>query len=159
MLTPFKSDFIDYVECDIPVKYVTKLNRVVVIRTTLHKFIESNGRDIFLTCISYHLTQIDVRLFSPQTYHQMHGGHSVVHRNPVIIHFPFHSIPIPVDLGGTNLSVVHNLFVTEHQKRVVGPKMLSSFAYSILSNLDIFGDLNTIQSLWDMDISSEQMKI
>ena len=51
-LTPFMSDFIDYVEFYIPVKDVTKVNRVIGIGTTLHKFIESNGRDIFLPCIS-----------------------------------------------------------------------------------------------------------
>ena len=37
--TPFRSDFIDYVKCDIPVKDVTKVNRVIVIKTNLHKFI------------------------------------------------------------------------------------------------------------------------
>ena len=42
-LTLFKSDFIDYVKCDIPVKYVNKVNRVIGIGKTLHKFIESNG--------------------------------------------------------------------------------------------------------------------
>ena len=88
-LTPFRSDFIDYVECDIPVKGVTKVNRAIVIVTTLHKFIESNGQDIFLPCTSYHLNQTDVHLFSPHTYHQMHGGHSVVHRNQVTMHLTF----------------------------------------------------------------------
>ena len=64
-LTPSRSDSIDYVKCDIPVRDVTKVNRVIGIGTTLHKFIDDNGQEIFLPCVSYHLTQTDVRLFSP----------------------------------------------------------------------------------------------
>ena len=110
-LTPFQSYFIDYLKCDIPVENVTdliKVNRVVGIRTTLCKLIETIGRDIFLPCIYYHLTQKDVNLFSPQTYHKIHVGNSVVHWNQVIMHFPFHRVHIPVDLGGEILPVVHN---------------------------------------------------
>ena len=159
-LTLFRSDLIDYVECDIPVRNVTKVNKVIGIGTTLHKFIERNGQYIFLPCISYHLTQTDVRLFSPQYYHQMHGCHSVVHGNQVTMHLPFHSIPILVDLGGgANLPVVYNSFVTEYQKSSIGPQMRSELAYSILSKLDIFGDLYNIQYIQGMDISSKQMKI
>ena len=55
-LTPFKIDLVNYVRCDIPVKYVTKVNKFIGIVTTLHKFIKSDGQDIFLPCISYHLT-------------------------------------------------------------------------------------------------------
>ena len=85
----------------------------------------------------------------------MHGGHSVVNGNQSTMHLPFHRIHIPVDLVGTNLPVVHHSFVIEHQKRAIGPQMRSSLAYSILSELDIFGDLNTIQYFQGMDISSE----
>ena len=143
-LTPFKSDFIYYVECDIPVKDVTKVNKVIGIGTTLHKFIEINGQDIFLTCISYHLVQTYVYLFSPQTYHQMHGGPFIVHGNQVTMHFAFHMIYIPVDISVTKLPVVHNSFVTEHQKRAIGPQMRLLLAYSIILEIDVFGDLNTI---------------
>ena len=75
-LTPFRSDFIDYVESDTTVKDVTKINRVIGIGTTLHKFKNDKCKDVFLPCVSYHLPTIDVRIFSPQTYHQMHGGKS-----------------------------------------------------------------------------------
>ena len=37
-ITPFRSDFIDYVEADIAVKDVTNINKVIGIGTTLHKF-------------------------------------------------------------------------------------------------------------------------
>ena len=158
-LTPFRSDFIDYVECDIPVKDVTKVNRFIGIGTTLHKIIESNGQDILFTFISFHLTQTDVRLFSPQTYEQMHGSHSLVHGNQVTINFPFHRIHIPVDIVRTDLPVLHHSFVTRHQKRAIGNHMILSLDYSRLLKLDFFGNLNTIRSLQDMDISIEQTKI
>ena len=158
-MKPFSSDFIDYVECDIPVKDVTKVNRVIGIGTNLHNFIEINSQDIFLSCISYRLTQTYLQLFSPHTYHQMHGGCSVVLGNEVTMHLPFHRIHIPVDLSGTNLPVVRNSFVTYHQKRAISTQMQSSLAYSILSKLGIFGDMNTIQYLQDMDISSKKMII
>ena len=72
--------------------------------------------------------------------------------------FTFIRIHVPVDLGGTNLPVVHNSFVTEHQKREIVPQMRSSLAYSRLSKIDIFGDLNTIHSLQYMEICREQME-
>ena len=59
-LTPFRSDFIDYVEADIAVKDVTKINKLVGIGTTLHKFKNDKGKDVFLPCVSYHLPQTDV---------------------------------------------------------------------------------------------------
>ena len=146
-------------ECVIPPKHITKVNRIIGIGTTLHKFIERNSQDILFPYISYQLTQTDVRLFSPQTYHQMYVGHYVVQVNQFFMHFPFHRIHIPVDLGGNNLPLVHNLFVTEHQKRSIGPHIRSSLSYTILSELERFGDMNTIISLQDTDISSNQMKI
>ena len=74
-ITPFQSNFIDYVEANIPVKDVTKINRVIKIGTTLHKFQNDKGIDIFLPCVLYYQPTTYVRLFSPQTYHQMHIGH------------------------------------------------------------------------------------
>ncbi len=77
-LTPFYSNFIDYVECEIDVRDISKVNKVIGIGTTLHRFVDTNGNDVYLPCVSYHLPLTDVRLFSPQIYHQLHGGHSVV---------------------------------------------------------------------------------
>jgi len=62
-LTPFWSDFIDYVKCEIPVRDVTKVNTVVGIGTTLHKLTDINGNPEYLPCVSYHLPETDVRLF------------------------------------------------------------------------------------------------
>jgi hypothetical protein len=53
-LTPFWSDFIDYVKCKLPVWDVTKVNKVIGIKTTLHKFTDVKGLPVYLPCILYH---------------------------------------------------------------------------------------------------------
>jgi hypothetical protein len=80
-LTPFRGNFIDYVECDIDIRDITKVNKVIGIGTTLHKFVDIAGNAVYLPCVSYHLPSTDIRLFSPQVYHQIYGGHSVVNGN------------------------------------------------------------------------------
>jgi hypothetical protein len=54
-LTPFWSDFIDYVKCKIPAWDVAKVNKVIGIRKTLHKFTDvKRNQYIFLAfCITY----------------------------------------------------------------------------------------------------------
>ena len=47
-LTPFKSNFIYYDKCIIPVKNVTKVITIIGFRTTIHKFVDTNGKDLFL---------------------------------------------------------------------------------------------------------------
>ena len=47
-LTPFTKDFIHYQKCDIPVKDVSKINRVIGIGTVMYKFRATNGDEIFL---------------------------------------------------------------------------------------------------------------
>jgi hypothetical protein len=116
-LMPFRSDFIDYVECDIPVRDVTKVNRVVGIGNTIHKFMDTNGNPVFLPCVSYHLPQTDVRLFSPQTYHQMHGGYSEVYGQSIQMKLRTSSILIDINRDHANLPIVHDSFVSEKAKR------------------------------------------
>ena len=151
-LTPFRSDFIDYVPCDIPVKDVTKVNRVVGIGTTLHKFYNTRGEEVFLPCVSYHLPDTDVRLFSPQTYHQMHGGESLVNGNHVVMMLRDHHIKIPINRNAANLPVVFKSFVSGKEKALIGPQMLSGLAHTRLSKLDFFGDLATTNDLWASDV-------
>ena len=105
-LTPFRSDFIDYVACTIPVRDVTRVNNVIGIGTTLHKFSDSKGNPVYLPCVSYHLPQTDVRLFSPQTYHQMHGGYSEVYGNCIKMLLNTSEIQIPIVREKHNLPVV-----------------------------------------------------
>jgi hypothetical protein len=63
-LTPFWSDFIDYDKCEIPIRDVTKVNKIIGIGTALHKFTDVKGLPVYLPCILYHLPKTDVFLFS-----------------------------------------------------------------------------------------------
>ena len=145
-LTPFRSDFIDYVECDIPVRDVTKVNRVVGIGTTIHKFTDTNGNPVYLPCVSYHLPQTDVRLFSPQTYHQMHGGYSEVYGQSIQMKLRTSSIHIDIIREHANLPIVHDSFVSEKAKRGLAPLMRSGLCQARLSALDFFGEINSTVS-------------
>ena len=116
-LTPFRSDFIDYEECNIAVQDITKTNTVIGIGTVMWKFKESNGGTVYLPILCYHLPSTDIRLLSPQTYHQLHGGSSHIIENGSVVAMempqqaadkPAHKLRIPIDLGGTNLPVLNS---------------------------------------------------
>jgi hypothetical protein len=47
-LTPFCSNFIDYIECEIDVQDISKVNKVIGIGTMLHRFVDTNGNDVYL---------------------------------------------------------------------------------------------------------------
>jgi hypothetical protein len=142
-LTSFRGDFIDYVEVEIPVRDVTKINKVVGIGTTMHKMVDTNGKVCYLPCVSYHLPQTDVRLFSPQTYHQLHGSHSEVYGDRVEMILPDHRIIIPIDRNGANLPIVKDCSVSTREKELYGPKLMSALARTGLECLDFFGGIAT----------------
>ena len=149
-LTPFRSDFIDYVECEIDVCDITKVNKVVGIGTTLHKFVDNNGNHVYLPCVSYHLPSMDVRSFSPQIYHQLHGGHSVVNGDVVVMKFCKEGalISIPIDRNATNLPVVHNSFMSKKVKREHASKFRSALhATGLYAALDYFANVSVDQNL------------
>jgi hypothetical protein len=120
-LTSFCSDFIDYVECNILVRDVTKVNKVIRIRTTIHKFMDINENLVFLPCVSYHLPQTDICLFSPQTYNQMHGGYSEVYGQSIKMKLRTSSIHIDIIQDQAYLPVVHDSFVSEKAKHGLAP--------------------------------------
>ncbi len=132
---------------DIDVRDVTKVNKVIGIDTTLHKFVDVAGNNIYLPCVSYHLPLADIRLFSPQVYHQIYGGHSVVNGNEVVMRVredgrPI-TIAIPIDRDGTNLPVVRNLFVSEKIKKKHAYRFRSALnATGLYAALDYFGSLS-----------------
>ncbi len=127
---------------DIPVRDVTKVNRVVGIGNTIHKFMDTNGNPVFLPCVSYHLPQTDVRLFSPQTYHQMHGGYSEVYGQSIQMKLRTSSILIDINRDHANLPIVHDSFVSEKAKRGLAPLMRSGLCQARLSALDFFGEID-----------------
>ena len=146
-LTPFRSDFIDYVQCDIPVRDVTKVNKVIGIGTTLHKFTDVKGHPVYLPCVSYHLPSTDVRLFSPQTYHQMHGGYSEVYGDCIRMLLKTSTIDIHIVREKHNLPVVFDSFVSTKTKRALATTMRSGLCHARLNILDFFHDniLDTLE--------------
>ena len=61
--------------------------------------------------MSYHLTQTDVRLFSPKTYHHINGGYYEVYDSQVRMYFTDNQIRIPIDIQQKNIPIVYNSFV------------------------------------------------
>ena len=111
-ITSFRSDFIDYVEADIPVKDDTKINWVIGVGTTIHKFQNNQGKDVFLTFFSYHLPTTDVSLFYPQTYHQINGRHSRLIGDSVEIYCKGNIIVMTIRCVQANLPIFYNSFVS-----------------------------------------------
>jgi hypothetical protein len=145
-LTPFCSDCIDYVECDNPVQDVTKVNKVIVIGTTLHKFTNTDSKPVFLPCVSYRLPQTVVRLFSPQINHQMHGGYSKVYAQSIQMKMCTSTISITIKQGLTNLPVVHDSFISEKGKHGLGPLMHSGLSQTRIPVLDFFWEIDKVVS-------------
>ena len=135
-MTPFRSDFIDDVESYISAKDVTKINHVIGIGTKLHKFKNDKGKDVLLPCVSYHLPTTYVRLFSPQTYHQMHGGNSSLSGDCVEMNSKENIIVIPIRRELANLPIVFNSFVSSKDKKEFGPQIRSEMAYSNLTMIE-----------------------
>ena len=135
-LTPYRADFFDYVEVSIPVRDVTKTNYVVGIGTVVYRFQNDRGDDVFLPCIAYHLPTADIRLFSPQSYHQMHGQHSTVSGNQIVMHLKDHNIVIPIDSGPSNLPMVWNPSMSAEEQREIGLSFVSRLEFCELSGVD-----------------------
>ena len=98
-------------EADTAVKDVTKINRVIGIGTTLQKFKNDKGKDALLPCVTYHLPTTYVRLFSPQTYHKMHGGNSYLWEDCVEMNLKDNTIVIPIRCALANLPIVSNFLI------------------------------------------------
>ncbi len=142
-LTPFRRDFIDYVEVELPVKDVTKVNKVIGVGTAIFKFKNASGHDIFLPCIAYHLPTADIRLFSPQTYHQTHGGRSEIDADQVIMKLRQETIIIPIERGGCNLPIIYDAAVTEQKQRAIGIQYKTKLAMSGLREMDAMAGIST----------------
>ena len=136
-LTPFRCDFIDYEEVHLPVQDIAHTNYVVGIGTVMWKFKAINGDPIYLPILCYHLPTADIRLLSPQTYHQLHGGESSIVESGTRVAMklpqqgptsPTHVIEIPIDLRGTNLPVIHDVACTDKEREIIGPRLRSSLA-------------------------------
>ncbi len=132
--------------CTIPVWGVTKVNNVIGIGTTLHKFTDIRGFPVYLPCVSYHLPQMDIHLFSPQTYHQMHGGYSKVCGNCIKMLLKTSEIQIQIMREKHNLPSVFDSFVSHKAKQMLASTMCSGLCHTCLNALDFFQE-NNLQDL------------
>ena len=98
---------------------------VVGIGTTLHKFLV-DGNELFLPCLSYHMPTADVRLFSPQTYHTIYGGHSVVTGDMAQMYIDFLKVEVEIDREGSNVPMVHGCSVSPKEMEEHGPHIRSA---------------------------------
>ncbi len=85
-LTPFKSDFLDYVKCSIHVCNISKVNEVISIGTTFHNFVETKEQFVYLPQVACHLPSFEVCLFRPQVFHQICEGKIAICGDRVEIH-------------------------------------------------------------------------
>ena len=117
---------------------MNKVNRVIKVGTTLYKFINLNVKDVSLPCVSYHIIKTDVPLFFTQNYHNMNGGYSEVYDSQVRMYLTYNQIHIHIGRKKTNISIVYNSFMSENEKRLIGPQMRSSLYCTKLSKLDLY---------------------
>jgi hypothetical protein len=137
-LTPFMKDFIHYHPCDIPVKDISKVDRVIGVSTVKHKFQATNGKDIFLPGVFFHLPTADIRLMSPQSYHQRWAGYSLGGKEGVLMNLwrpdgkPSHVLKFQLD-EHLNTPTVVNVSCTAEVWETIGPYLWSSCARHLLA--------------------------
>ncbi len=126
-LTPYRADFIDYEEVSIPVKDISKTNMVIGIGTVMYKLTATNGDELLVPGLSYHLPECDIRLMSPQVYHKLYGGCSIVDGDKVDWRLnkqfdmsDVHRIEIPLNKE-TNLPMLFNVTCSEEERTTIGP--------------------------------------
>jgi len=118
-LTPFRGDFLDYVECKITVHDLACVNNVIGIGTMLHKF-KFNGHYIFLPCLSYHLPLAEVWLFSPQTYHTLYGGHSTMCGDKIEMFINNLKVNVGINRNGPNVPMIFDFSMSAQQMKDKG---------------------------------------
>lgn len=122
-LTPFRQDFMDFRECRIPIKDISKMNYVTGIGTVLMKLPATNGDTVVVPGISYLLPSAEIRLFSPQTYHQRYGGSSTVTAKEALLHLPQqtdipirHDVSFPITPETSNVPILPDVFFADAVK-------------------------------------------
>ena len=150
-LTPFRQDFVDYVECSITVNDIARSNTVIGIGTTLHKF-KVDGKDVFFPCLSYHLPSAEIRLFSPQTYHTLYGGHSAVFGDRIEKFIDSMKLSVPIDRAGPNVPMIYGCSVSAKEMGKIGPRIRSALPH-YERMVDCFGTWGS-KTYRDWDVAS-----
>ena len=133
-LTPFCSDFIDYLPLDgVTVKDIARANTVLGIGTIMWKLPTTNGHPVFIPAVAYHMPDCDIRLFSPQSYFNLHGGDATVTAWSVVMRLPDnHVVNIPID-STVNLPVIpHPQPTLAEEQDNFGPHLLCSIVANTL---------------------------
>jgi hypothetical protein len=105
---------------------------------TLHKFTDTKGFLVYLPCVSYHLPQTDVRLFSPQTYHQMNSNYSEVYGDCIKMLLHTSEIQIQIMREKHNLPVVFDSYVSPKVKKTLASSMCSGLCHTRLNAYNFF---------------------
>ena len=116
---------------------ITKTNMVVGIGTVMWKFRTVSGKVIHLPMIAYHLPTTNIRLFSPQTFHQLHGGESSLVGDGCmgpggLIRMTFQrldeveTVEIKIDPAYGNVPIVEDVSCTDKERAEIGPKLYTS---------------------------------
>ena len=154
-LTPFRADFIDYVECQIPVNDIARTNMVIGIGTTLNKF-WIDGEAVYLPCLSYHLPSAEIRLFSPQTYHTLYGGHSAVFGDKVVKLIDNLKIEIAINGDAGNVPMIYKSACTAEEIKNIGPHIRSALPH-YERKIDFFGSWSSNNfANWGLDLQSDK---
>ncbi len=115
---PYSTDFSDYFICSISVGDTSKVNEVIGIGTTSHKFITKRGWFVYLPQVANHLPSSKVHLFSPQVFHQNCGRKSTIFGDWVGIQLTdWDYIDIPIDVFESNVPIVQKSMCTEATRR------------------------------------------
>ena len=128
---------------NIPVKDVTIVNTFIGIGKTIHEFVDANGKDVFLPCISYHLPTIDVWLLSPQNYHQLNGANSIIKVFNFHMVLKNHNIVRPINRQEANLPIIYNAYVTLAQMKRHRPLLRLGMAFIGLGSFHLVGGIRT----------------
>ena len=119
-LTPFRSDFITYEKVNITVKDVSGSNKVQGFGLVLYKAVATNGEVVYLPGLAYHLKSTDIRLISPQAFHQLWGGHSVINDESFRLHTTSGQVlDVPLE-SKSNLPMLYGVTCSVQEHRAVG---------------------------------------
>jgi hypothetical protein len=145
-LTPFGSDFIDYVACTIPIQDITKVNNVIGIGMTLHKFTDTKGfQSIFLV---FHITYHRQMLFilspnlSPNAWWLFQG----LWQDCIKMLLKTSEIKIQIVREKHNLPVVFDSYVSPKGNKTLASSMRSGLCHTQLNAFNFFQE-NTLHDL------------
>ncbi len=101
----------------------------------MHKFWATNGEDLFLPGVSFHLPTANICLMSSQSYHQQWGGYSLVEKERVLMNLwhpdgkPSHVLKFQLDEHSNTPTAVNFSCMAEEQE-TLGP-IFGHFALGI----------------------------